>query len=335
MLLILLGACTDQASSSNFVPAEFRKGPGVYYWKTSWAVSAADQNALIRSGARQFFLRLFDVDWDFNKAKPRPLGMLQLPGSLALDTSLSITPVVFIVERVFRQDVDIEGLAKQISSTILGMSAVHPELANASRWQIDCDWTPASRNSYFAFLKALQQQNPDLILNATIRLHQYRERQNNGVPPVPEGLLMCYNMEPVQESGTTNAIYREDLLRGYLKAPPYPIPLDAALPVFEWGAAFRDERFLGIIASPSLPSAALQEISSGRFLVLRDTTIDDIFLRGGDNIRHDGAGGKEVLNVAVELLKQRSEVRDLLVFDWPLNKQTKYPLGEIWEAFYR
>lgn len=336
---MVLGACTDPHSSTFFAGTELGtaapKGAGIYYWKTSWEMSAAEQETLAGAGVEQLFLRLFDVDWNFNEGKPEPRGVLRLPDSLALDASLLITPVVFIVERVFRQDVDVEELAGQISRTISGMLANQPALSKVYRWQIDCDWTPVSRNRYFAFLKALKEQNPGLTLNVTVRLHQYREREQNGVPPVPEGLLMCYNMEPVQDPGTTNAIYREDLLRGYLKAPPYPIPLDAGLPIFEWGAAFRDERFLGIVDLPASLPGALKEIAPDRFLVMRDTSLGDTFLRAGDDIRHHGAGNTGALKTAAKLLKQKPEIRDLLFFDWRADQEQKFNLSEIRKEFYR
>lgn len=329
LLTVLMTTCSGPEPG-----APSGSGPGVYYWKTSWKISAADQAELRRAGVRQLFLRFFDVDWDFNQAEARPRGILQLPDSLTLDSALAITPVVFIVERVFRQDVDVADLAERIGRTITGLSAQHPVLARAARWQIDCDWTPTSRDRYFAFLEALQKKNPKLTINVTVRLHQYRERVENGVPPVPEGLLMCYNMEPVQNPETHNAIYREDLLRGYLKAPPYPIPLDVGLPIFEWGAAFRDERFLGITPPPDSANTVFLPVSATHFLVRRDTTLGETFVRAGDLVRYDGAESARVLVTAAGLLRDRTEVRDLLLFDWEEKHLGKYKIPEIIGAFY-
>jgi hypothetical protein len=334
-LLFALSACSGPASSTSFAPAAAPNGPGIYYWKTTWELDAPAKENLVTYGTKQLFLRLFDVDYDFNSHEARPKGLLELPDNLGLKDDLALVPVVFIVERVFRQDVKAEDLAERISRTIIGMSGEHPELATATRWQIDCDWTPTSRDRYFAFLNALQKQNPKLTLSVTVRLHQYRERVKNGIPPVPQGLLMCYNMEPVSDANSPNAIYQEDLLRGYLKAPPYPLLLDAALPVFSWGAAFRDDRLLGIVPPPEEKPGALQKVTPSRFLVLRDTTIGTIFLRAGDNIRHDGPGSTAYLMVAAELLKQKPEVRDLLFFDWQEGVLEEYKIGEIWGNFYR
>ncbi|MFT5998934.1 MAG: hypothetical protein ACI81P_001390 [Neolewinella sp.] len=328
-LLTILASCADPTGFGEDEPAR----PGIYYWKTTWELSPERQAALRSAGARELFVRFFDVDWNFNQEQAQPKGILSLPGSLQLDDSLAVTPVVYIVERVFRQAVDVEDLAQRIGRTIEGMTAGHAALRAATRWQIDCDWTPTSRDRYFTFLRALQEQFSDKIINVTIRLHQYREREDNGVPPVSEGLLMCYNMEPVGKVATQNAIFRDDLLRGYLNAPPYPMPLDAGLPVFAWGAAFRDAQFLGIVPPPVATPGFLEAVGNHRFLVLKDTTLLETFVRPGDDVRYDGATEATLLTAAA-LLRERPEIRNLLLFDWRADMLEKWPVEGVWDAFY-
>lgn len=326
LLLFLVTACVAEAPAP---PA-----PGIYYWRTDWSLGADAGAKLGTVGMRQLYLRLFDVDYDFNQAKARPRGPLQLPDTARLPSDMPVTPVVFIVERVFRQAIDVTDLARRINRTIGGLATGHPALEQATRWQIDCDWTPGSRDRYFAFLTALQALRPDLTISVTIRLHQYRERVDNGIPPVPEGLLMCYNMEPVQQARVDNAIYREALLRGYLDAPPYPLVLDAALPLFSWGAAFRGDRFLGITPTPDQQHSVLQPLSENRFLLRRDTTLGNVFLRAGDLLRYDGPGGEAGLIRAATLLRQQPELRDLHFFDWQPGRLDSYALTPILKAFY-
>lgn len=321
----MLASCT--------APAGAGESPGIYYWKTTWDLGPDQQAELRAAGARQLFVRFFDVDWNFNQEQAQPKGVLNLPDSLELDQKLAVTPVVYIVERVFRQAVDAADLAQRVGRTIEGMAAGHTALRAATRWQIDCDWTPTSRDRYFNFLQALQRQFPDKTINVTIRLHQYRERTDNGVPPVAEGLLMCYNMEPVGKVETKNAIYREDLLRGYLKAPPYPLRLDAGLPVFAWGAAYRDAQFMGVVPPPIATPGFLEPAGDHHFLVLKDTTLLETFVRPGDDIRYDGAT-KATLLTAAALLRERPEIRDLLFFDWRSDMLKKWPVEEVWAAFY-
>jgi hypothetical protein len=329
-LVLVLAGCTDPKLPGN---NDHVIGPGVYYWKTTWDLSLEQQAELHAVGVRQLFIHFFDVDWNFNQEQAQPKGILSLPDSLQLDEDLAITPVVYIVERVFRQAVNVEDLAQRVGRTIEGMMAGSAALRTATRWQIDCDWTPTSRDRYFNFLQALQQQFPDKTINVTIRLHQYREREDNGVPPVSEGLLMCYNMEPVGDADTQNAIYQEDLLRGYLKAPPYPLRLDAGLPVFAWGAAFRDAQFLGVVPPPVASPGFLKPVSTNYFLVLKDTTLLETFVRPGDDIRYDGATKTELLTAAA-LLRERPETRDLLFFDWRMDMLEKWPVEAVWDAFY-
>jgi hypothetical protein len=172
----------------------------------------------------------------------------------------------------------------------------------------------------------LQRKFPAKTISVTVRLHQYRERNENGVPPVPEGLLMCYNLSPVEDVDVRNAIFDLDLLKGYLKAEPYPLPLDVALPVFSWGAAFRDGQFLGIISPPGQLGDLLEATSRDRWLVRRDTTVMNTFLRAGDAVRYDGPGSRAALQEAVGLLRKQENLRDLLFFDWQPTEL------EVWDA---
>lgn len=72
---------------------------------------------------------------------------------------------------------------------------------------MDCDWTPATKDRYFNFLREVKRQQPTVLLSVAVRLHQYRDRTSSGIPPADRGLLMCYNMAPVQERAPANAIY--------------------------------------------------------------------------------------------------------------------------------
>ncbi len=331
IFVFLLVSCSGGGPASS---AQQRSGAGIYYWRTAWQPAPAEQQDLIAAGARQLFLRLFDVDWDFNQQQAHPKGMLRVPDSLYLDPALTVTPVVFIAERVFRQEVDVADLARRVGRTIKGLTGAQPAFGTITRWQIDCDWTPASRDRYFTFLRVLQQQQPAITLNVTVRLHQYREREQNGIPPVTEGLLMCYNMEPVDQPKTVNAIYREDLLTGYLKAPPYPLVLDVALPVFAWGAAFREGRFLGITPRPTVVPGYLEQAGQQHYLVTSDTTLGNTFVRPGDIIRSDGPLNTAQLAKAAGLLTSKPAIRDLLLFDWNSDAFREYDVSNIWSAYY-
>ena len=294
VLLTLLLGCTGTE--------ETEPRPGLYYWRTAWALDSAAVTELHAAGVRQLYVRLFDVDYDERRGEAVPRA--PLTGTVRAD-GLSLTPVVYLVHRVFTPAVDVDRLARRLTATVdeqyRQLTGQPPPL----RLQIDYDWTPGTRDAYFAFLRELKQLRPERELSVTVRLHQYRERHANGVPPADRGTLMCYNIAPVQARATRNAIFDGALLRGYLKQQsPYPLALDVALPNFAWGAAFRGPRFLGIVPAPERS-----------YLVEAATTLGDVYLRAGDEVRRDGPEPGEIRE-AVATLRELPEFRELFFFDW-------------------
>jgi hypothetical protein len=270
---------------------------------------------------------MVDVDYDPATGQPVPRAPVQLPDDLSALDSLTVTPVVYIVNEVFRHEVAVDVLADRLLNAV-------DRLGEGQRLQIDCDWTPATRDTYFSFLNKIKDRRPATELSVTVRLHQYRERVQNGIPPADRGLLMCYNMAPVQDHGTRNAIFDLHLLAGYLNnAETYPLPLDAALPLFTWGAAFRDDRFLGLVDYPEA-DAALLSFPNNRYLVAKDTTMGRLLLRAGDEIRGDGPGDYENLRSAVQLLRQRDDIDDLLFYDWRPDRLTDYRVAKLITEYY-
>ena len=314
LLVWLLPGCTPEP------PAE-----GVYYWRTTWSLEDQDQAVLQDHHLDHIYVRLFDLDYDFSQARTIPRGPVQFPQNLHLTygwdpkpnrRGLTLTPVVFIVNRVWQHERDPAGLAEQLSQSLDRFATDTPELLTGKHLQIDCDWTPSTRDAYFTFLKALREARPDWTFSATIRLHQYRERTKNGVPPVDKGLLMCYNLAPVADPETRDAIYDEALLTGYLKAPTYPLPLDAALPIFRWGAAFRAGEFLGLTDVVTDSTGYVRHTSGNHFEVTQEAEINGLFLRPGDHIRVDGLQNAGELRAAKNTLLSRVSVDQLLYYDY-------------------
>lgn len=369
LLWLLLGCGTADS-----VPPIARTSalPGVYYWKTDFSFGQADRQAALDNGIKQIYLRVFDVEWSPSRGEAIPLAPVRLPDwdepRLAL-ADLSVVPVVYLTQEVFRKIQDPHALADRIGKALAQFEETliegsvataygyHNELPFDSiqqrrekeiaamreasrRWQIDYDWSPTTREAYFAFLRRLGERYPEKEISVSVRLHQYRERTQNGIPPVPHGLLMCYNMAPVQEATTRDAIFDLKLLEGYLKAPPYPIALDAALPVFSWGAAFHGDRFVDIISDFTYQEAAFnggvfQTEEDESTVVQQDTTLSATFLRAGDRIRLDGANTVAELRGAADLLSSRADIKDLHFFDWRPGFYSTYEVPSILQAFYK
>lgn len=312
LLLLTVLSCT---SNNNDRPEALPTESGVYYWKTTLDLGTEDIRLAQQTGFSQLFLRIVDLDWEYNQKTINPKGELRVTDDA--DTGdLPVTPVLYLVNRVLREHVDPAALGKRIGQYFARFQENSPEMTFSGRWQVDCDWTPGTRDAYFSLLRALKADHPEVVLSVTVRLHQYRERIKNGVPPADEGLLMCYNLTPVDDINTSNSIFDLALLRGYLKAPSYPLPLDAALPVFEWGAAFRNGKLTGIVAPPEEISDYLLQVGPGRYLVETETVSQGTLLRPGDDLRYDGPGDAETLRKSIGILRDKSNVRDIHFFDW-------------------
>ncbi len=113
--------------------------------------------------------------------------------------------------------------------------------------QIDCDWTPRTRQKYFRFLEACKKRFPKQDLSCTIRLYPYKYQKEMGIPPVDRGMLMCYNISDVYRRGSQNSIFDLNEVKKYLTGSiDYPLPLDYALPLFSWVAVYQQQRLVNL-----------------------------------------------------------------------------------------
>ena len=300
---------------------------GLYYWRTDYTLAAADYDTLAALGFGRLNVRVFDLDWDFRRERAVPVGSLRLPDSLHQRPRQLITPTVFITNRVWLHERDPVALADRFIAALDRFTAGHGWLNEHQSLQIDCDWTARTQVPYFEFLSRVKSLRAGWTVSATVRLHQYRDRAAAGVPPVDRALLMCYNVAPVGEPATRDAIYDEALLRGYLRGGPYPIPLDAALPLFRWGAAFRGDRFLGLVDPVGATANYVTATGGNRAVVTTEHETNGVFLRPGDLIRTDGLKDARALTAARALLRERIEPAAVFYYDFQSFEQLIWYFG--------
>ncbi|WP_449399704.1 hypothetical protein [Chryseobacterium wanjuense] len=60
-------------------------------------------------------------------------------------------------------------------------------LKTSNEIQIDCDWTAGIRDDYFKFLKELKKVSGKEI-TCTLRLHQVKDKNLTGIPPVEKSI---------------------------------------------------------------------------------------------------------------------------------------------------
>jgi hypothetical protein len=310
-----------------------------YYWKSVFKLNNFEKQRLDSLQVKTIYVKFFDVDWDGAGKKPVPVARLQNT-SYKLPGNIQVIPAIFITN----------GCIKKIDSSQLQQLAnniylLAQEIITANSFtaiaeiQIDCDWTAATKDNYFNLLKKIKILWKDIPLSATIRLHQIKFMGKTGVPPVDRGLLMCYNMGNLKNPTTKNSIIETGELKKYVgNLSLYPLPLDVALPLFNWKVLFRNTIYTGLIEN--LPDEVFDNSFSikkeNTFEILRDTLLQGHHLKKGDVLRDEQSDYKEILSAAGEVNKQLKNTRprvSLYHLDSViLNKYTWYELENIYNS---
>ncbi|MBQ6653329.1 MAG: hypothetical protein IJM81_08100 [Prevotella sp.] len=252
MLLVGMVSCSRQPEDESV--------RGMYYWRTTFALSSEEQDFLKDHNVSRLYVRYFDVvippsvPPGGEEGGPMPnatIKGLQPPSSFINHYSLptthypSLIPVVFITNDCMVRPP--KGLAEKILTRVLQMNETH-DIGGVSELQIDCDWTLRTRKNFFAFLEELRPlaREKGISLSATIRLHQLSQP----VPPVDRGVLMVYNTGDVTRLDCHHPILDLADVKPYLRhLKGYDLPLSAAYPLFTWRVLFRQGRYVGIMHS--------------------------------------------------------------------------------------
>jgi hypothetical protein len=224
-------------------------------------------------------------------------------------------------------------LAADISSMLHYMS-MNDSLPLSNEIQLDCDWTASTKTKYFFLLNKLKKQPffQHTTVSATIRLHQLKFISQNGVPPVDKGLLMCYNMGNLRYQQTKNSIIEEVELKKYINnLQHYPLPMDVALPIFDWYILFDKQQYKGLIRDFD-PGEQLAK--KDRIVFDRDTTIDGYSFKAGEWLRHEKSD-PQVVKKCASLISEKLKAKEVSVILYHLSQDnlSKYNRNEL-ESIY-
>ncbi len=331
LLLIVLIVININCNQENNIE------PAFYYWKTEFSLSNSEQHYIDSLQVHKIYVKFFDVDWDETRQLPIPqaestIANFRPPTS---DFRLAnIIPCVFITNRTFQNMTDdkIDWLAERVKEKLFTLK---PANSTFQEIQFDCDWTASTRERFFTFLQLFTKKlnNPFILISATIRLHQYRDFKETGVPPVNRGMLMFYNTGDVENWAEENSILNLEAAGYYLPtsnfrlpaSKTYPIPLDIALPIFSWGVLFRNGSMIRLInnlqATDLTDTSRFLKITDNRFEVQKSSYLNGYYLYQGDQIRTESID-KQLLSQATDLLKNNIKKHDLTVAFYHLDTAT-------------
>ena len=255
-----------------------------YYWKSKCAIGETEREYFNQLESKRLFVRLFDVDIKSHQAAP--VGRIQAFGKDVLpNDSTKVIPVVFITNQTFLDyvsDSAVEKLAANVSSTIEHIM----EAAGVAyeEIQIDCDWTQRTKAPYFRFLKQLAEQSGRSI-SCTLRLHQIRDYQKTGVPPVSRGSLMCYATSSPMENDTRNSILDMELLKSYtVNINEYPLDFDIILPIYSWGIVTNhvgEVKLINGLTEEDLQKPMFEKTGDNQYLVKEDGFLQGMYVNSG------------------------------------------------------
>ena len=315
-----------------------------YYWKTVFAPTAFEKTSMDTLQVQKIYLRYFDVAWNpaSGSAAPRAQTVFSADGMDWLKKKkMDLVPVVFITNEclVKIDSAAAVDLGKRVLDLVTAMNRGQ-QISSCRELQIDCDWTVATRENYFILLKALRHALPDSqLLSATIRLHQLKYKSRTGIPPVNRGMLMCYNMGNLRDPQAKNSILDLDEMKKYVGAlDHYQLPLDIALPLFDWKILFRQQQFNGIVyglSAGELPSDCVEQ-RDGHFVFLRDTTLRGYDFKKGDWLRDEQVSENDLLDAAALINKNLPKTpSSVILYHLDSLLLKKYPTHELEKVFVR
>lgn len=334
-LIILLAGCQSNSHHEKRVVSR-----AFYYWKSAVRLSSFEKKETDSLHANTIYLKFFDVNWNSNTGKPAPVAQVTIDDTSFLKTK-KIIPVVFITnECIFKLDsLQAIPLAENIYKLITDIIRIN-HLSAINEIQIDCDWSSTTKDKYFSILKKIRSLAAPLTISATIRLHQIKFILKSGVPPVDRGLLMCYNMGNLKDPATLNSILETNELKKYTGSlSTYPLPLDIALPLFEWKVLFRNNIYKGLIQTlpDSLLTSSFTKKEKNRITILKDTLLAGYDLKKNDVLRNEKSDYPEIISTAEEinklLLNNTLTVSLFHLDSLTLSKYSTYELENIYSSF--
>ncbi|MES2513274.1 MAG: hypothetical protein V4580_03990 [Bacteroidota bacterium] len=273
---------------------------GMYFWKTNLYLSEQETHFLKNHDIQKLYTKIMDIDWNA-VYEAYPTTSTHIEEELKKDTLFEIVPVIFITNESIKQTWDIDTLSKKIILKTKQLCGT--QYSKIKELQIDCDWTPQTKEKYFDLLHKLKKLAPQLQLSATLRLHQLKYKSKTGVPPVDRVTLMLYNMGKLGNYSETNSILNINETKKYINGLRYDLPIDFILPLFNWALKFSNKQFDRIVYNVNRTTfdtcKAFVKQANGYYKVINDYyTLDQDYYYFGDEIRVEDIRKQDLMELS-------------------------------------
>lgn len=312
-------------SSCSFDKSIIENGISFYYWKQTVELTNKQKTVLKENNTDRLYIRFFDVVLDKGLGQITPVSKVEFKHH----PNVKVVPCVFIQNEVFHQDAENAELARNIQQLIMAIAAKNK--IPISEIQLDCDWTKGTKIAYFEFLTTFQKLAKDWEVTPTIRLHQIKYKQSMGVPPTPKGLLMCYNMDDIDQIATPNSIVSSQVLKTYITdKTSYPLELDLALPIYQWALIFRLGELVQIvndIAYSTFKKEVFEKVGRDTYKVRYSTSIKNTDYYKGDIVKLEDSNPRELIRSAAVLKSSQLKIKRLIFYHLSQDNLNQYRNG--------
>lgn len=327
VILILLSACGGQ---------KLKPFVSFYYWKQHYKLDSIEKQTLQTNNLQQLYVRYFDVVYDQHEQIAKPIALVQLAKE---DIVNPIVPVVFIKNQVFEK-LDSLAVYKLASQTLSLLDQINKAVGIKCRAvQFDCDWTAKTAPMYFYYLKKMREKLDEhddgctfaslTMLTATIRLHQVKYPEREGVPPVDKGVLMFYNMGNINTS-EINSIYDQKTSQAYLSSlASYTLRLDVALPIFAWSIQIRDGQVVSLLNKMENKDfqnkSEFEIIKPNRYRAVASLFKNGFYFKVGDEVKVEEVNAAAYAQMLADLkVYYPNQFQQVIFYDLDAQNITRY-----------
>ena len=323
-VFIILSLCLFSCQERKPIPAV-----SFYFWKTEFKLSKNEEAVLKDNQVTRLYIRYFDVG--LKESLPIPIATINFIDK----PKVLVTPVVYIKNRVLLEKIDIRKLARDIITLVNNISDVNKIIYDEI--QLDCDWTLNTRSSYFKLINYCKEYSKKEI-TSTIRLHQIKYSAKTGIPDVKKGVLMYYNMGKIA-ADSLNSIYERSIALRYIQSlNTYPLVLNVALPIYNWGVHIRDKKVIGLLNKCNIK----QFLSDTNFTNLYPNLISakrnilkaGYFFKKGDDIKFEAINKIDIEEMVNDLSNHMNiPPKEIIFFDLDDHNLDEYNYGQAFQNF--
>ncbi|QEE50165.1 hypothetical protein FUA48_11425 [Flavobacterium alkalisoli] len=276
-----------------------------YYWKSNRSyISDMERKVLDSAQVTKVYVKFFEVE------KNDVMGNIPISKTSLrfydVKDYFTFVPTVYLHNDVFSKidKASLDTLANNVNYLI--DKYVNDKLVPdaVTEYQMDCDWTPSTKENYFYFLKKIKELSGKKI-SCTLRLYPYKYADKMGVPPVDSAMLMCYNLINPMKNHDKNSILDIDELSSYLGDFNYPLHLDVALPLYSWAHVYQNNQFVQVLYTDIKElKKSLKPQKDLWYEVTEDIEVNDFYLRKGDKVKIEEMSA-DYINKAIAVITKK------------------------------